>query len=197
MSKLPYDVRTLILKAAFNEFCEKRFDRVSVLSITERAQVTRSSFYYYYESKQELYQEINRELKEKLLESVDPNESTSLSDYLWSVTEKILSCKGTKAENYIANMFENMRTNDTLLFDVVNCVLSNRRSEDPLLGHFYKHMPMMPDFVYSYLKLSCASLIVKTTVDYFRDKLSKEKVKDCFMICAQNLESGFYREIKR
>ncbi len=62
------DTRDRLLTAALDVFAEKGFSATSVDNIVERAGCTRGAFYYYFESKEDIARDLQRDLWHRLAE---------------------------------------------------------------------------------------------------------------------------------
>ena len=189
-------VKESILNAAFCEFCEKKYDNVSILSITERAQVTRSSFYYYFKDKNQIYKTIIERLKHDIFSALDKQRVYDIPELLWAVTEKLLSYKGTDTEKLIINIFENMRSNETAFFDIMSHVKQGAFCNGNLsdsTGIKIKDYRLLGDqkFVGTYFKGMCFMLVVRTVLDCFTGRVEKSGAKKAFEECANCLKRGF------
>ncbi|MHB8319558.1 MAG: TetR/AcrR family transcriptional regulator [Acidimicrobiales bacterium] len=62
------ETRKKLMAAALEVFCEKGFAATSVDDIAERAGTTRGAFYYYFESKEDIARDLQRDLWHRLAE---------------------------------------------------------------------------------------------------------------------------------
>jgi AcrR family transcriptional regulator len=74
MPRTPRGERTLrkILDAAREEFGERGFSDSSIVGITQRAGVALGTFYTYFDSKEELFKELVRDMSAQVRDSVGP-----------------------------------------------------------------------------------------------------------------------------
>lgn len=96
---LPKEKQDRILKMAKLEFCQYPFNEVSINKIIQHADISRGSFYIYFENKKDLFmyimQEYNCEMIHFINESIKDSER-SIFDYLFAVFD-YLTC-GIKDE---------------------------------------------------------------------------------------------------
>ncbi len=80
--KLAAPKKEKLVAAAVGEFSRLPYDRVSIFEVARRAGISRSSFYYYFADKEDLYQYLIGLLREELLRalpaSVRPDEAPAL-----------------------------------------------------------------------------------------------------------------------
>lgn len=88
-AKLPPAQQQVILSAALEEFAAHGFHNASLNRIIEASGTSKGSFYYYFDSKEDLYAHVARVELERLIAQVEPFDLRSATnpDAFWSALE--------------------------------------------------------------------------------------------------------------
>ena len=71
---LEEEKKEALLKSAISEFSALPYDKVSIFKIAQNAGISRSSFYYYFKSKEDIYQYLLKQIKMEFIEKLDQEE---------------------------------------------------------------------------------------------------------------------------
>lgn len=71
VSKMPIEARDKMLYAALHLFTSKGFKETSILEIVEQARVSKTTFYHYFKTKEELLFKLCKQLAEEIIEEVE------------------------------------------------------------------------------------------------------------------------------
>ncbi len=93
-----------LLSAAVSEFSKHPYDRVSVFEIARSAEISRSSFYYYFADKEDLYDYLLDRLREQFLDSIP--EEVDLFRFPALVLDFFASQRETERGPFIARLLE-------------------------------------------------------------------------------------------
>lgn len=123
---LSSDRKEKLLNAAVQEFSIHPYSKVSVFKIAQNAEISRSTFYYYFKDKRDIYEYLMMEIKDDFLKNLGEYEEPI--DIFWlseKVFDYIASIKGTDREPFFRNVVENTTTESIdLLFNVpeLHCI---------------------------------------------------------------------------
>ena len=93
-----------LLAAAEGEFARLPYDRVSVFEIASSAGISRSSFYYYFSDKEDLYHYLLSQIRDELLDSL-PRE-IDLEDFPTLLLDFFAAQRDTERGPFIARLLE-------------------------------------------------------------------------------------------
>lgn len=93
-----------LLAAAEGEFARLPYDRVSVFEIARSAGISRSSFYYYFSDKEDLYHYLLSQIRDELLDSL-PRE-IDLEDFPTLLLDFFAARRDTERGPFIARLLE-------------------------------------------------------------------------------------------
>ena len=88
-AKLPQAQQRAILSAALAEFSARGFHDASLNRVIEAAGISKGSFYYYFDGKDDLYAHVARVEVERLLSAVPPFDLSAATtpDAFWTALE--------------------------------------------------------------------------------------------------------------
>jgi AcrR family transcriptional regulator len=81
--------QAVILEAAAEEFATCEFEEASYNRVIERAGVSKGAMYYYFDSKEDLYQTVLQHMFERLRQSVAVQQQAASADEYWQRAERI------------------------------------------------------------------------------------------------------------
>lgn len=116
-SKLKPEKQKRILNAAFNEFSLNTFDKVSVFQIAKNANISRASFYCYFEDKKDVYFYLLSKFKDELFGSIaNTEENYDPFDISLKTFSVLAECKGTDMQPFIEKLLINMNPSAQNIF---------------------------------------------------------------------------------
>lgn len=175
--------RERIIKAAAKEFAEKGFYNTQISHIVESAGVARGTFYIYFKSKEEVFEEILKKVVEDLKERIKPVDISR--DPVEQVKENVKRVIDYALENReLAKiiLFRSCEPNyakiiDCFFEDVVN-LISRSLEEGIKLGILKPHdTEVVARVILGGVKEVIKSLICKEEVD--SEKVADELLKFC------------------
>lgn len=126
---LNHDRKDKLLNAAVQEFSKHPYAKVSVFKIAQKAEISRSNFYYYFRDKEDIYKYLIYEVKEDFMQGL--GELKEPFDLFWfaeKVFDYIASIKGTDLESFFSNLVDNVTPESiNMLFDNFNSGHVDRR----------------------------------------------------------------------
>jgi AcrR family transcriptional regulator len=129
--RLPTEKKRMIREAAKKEFARVPMDKVSINQIIKEADISRGSFYTYFEDKRDvlnyIFEESKRELYEKAIETL----RRSVGD-IWQMFDGILEeilviCKKPENADFIRNVTERISADEMMRGS--SCVGDDPRGE--------------------------------------------------------------------
>lgn len=122
--KLTEEKKQKIVEAGKNEFSRVSIDEASIRNIAQNAGIARGSFYQYFESKKDLLYYILEENKE----TIDKNINKIIQDSKGNIFSVYIGIYDDITEKFFNDMnqdiykriFENMKTDDESLFEVMD-----------------------------------------------------------------------------
>lgn len=118
---LPEEKRNRIVEAVINEFASASTEKVSINRIIKAANISRGSFYQYFDDKVDLVEVLEKTLMNALYEefrtALANSEGDIFSTYI-RIFELITKCNADKQyKNVLKNLFKNLKANDNLISD--------------------------------------------------------------------------------
>lgn len=123
---LPQEKRNRIINAVLNEFSSSSSEKVSINRIIKAANISRGSFYQYFDDKVDLVEILVKNFMDTAYEefctALANSDGDIFSTYI-HIFELIIKCtKDKKQKVVMKNLFKNLKANDDLISDY----LSNR-----------------------------------------------------------------------
>lgn len=113
--QLDEEKRQHLLNAALCEFSEQPYEKVSVFKIAKNAGISRSSFYYYFKDKKDIYHHLLFEVKLKFIEELKTQEKKyDIFSLARAVFYEIASMKERNLEAFMYRVVDNMKFEDML-----------------------------------------------------------------------------------
>ena len=123
-NNLPNAKKQILIDAAFKTFSEKPYQLVSINEISKNLGITRTAFYYYFTSKEDIYEYIIKLIKKDFLDNYVYNQKQELSlfDIFVSLFTFLAKFKNHSKQNFIIDLFYNLSYNDegVLLEEMLN-----------------------------------------------------------------------------
>lgn len=110
---LEEEKKETLLKSAISEFSALPYDKVSIFKIAQNAGISRSSFYYYFKSKEDIYQYLLKQIKMEFIEKLDQEEQQyDLFAFCRKIFFFIADLKGTEKEAFFRHVISDMKPED-------------------------------------------------------------------------------------
>ncbi|MBQ2891411.1 MAG: TetR/AcrR family transcriptional regulator [Bacilli bacterium] len=121
---LPDSKKQLLIDAAFKTFCDKPYHLVSINEISQNLGITRTAFYYYFTSKEDIYEYIIKLIKKDFLDNYVYNQDKRLNlfEIFISLFIFLSNFKNNQKQNFIIDLFYNIGYNGEaeLLEEIIN-----------------------------------------------------------------------------
>lgn len=182
-----------LLIAALEMFSDNVYDKVSVFSIAKKAGISRTSFYYYFTDKQQLYHYLLTLLQKDFVVWLQKKEIHSdIFEMMFFLFQYFASYQGTTQQKFIENIAANMTP--ALQSEFIDLV----QKAFPL--EVWKKMEgtdrlktQSPDEI-SLLLLMLLSCVTTAIQQYFSHARSREKVEHYLKISIGFIKYGVYKE---
>ncbi|MCQ2513861.1 MAG: TetR/AcrR family transcriptional regulator [Ruminococcus sp.] len=120
---LPEEKRNRIIDAVMMEFASSSTEKVSINRIIKTADISRGSFYQYFDDKVDLIEVITKFIIGISIEKINSVIEASGGDVFYTYIElfKIITNMGndTKTKSVLKNLFKNLKANDDLISDFI------------------------------------------------------------------------------
>lgn len=106
--------KEVLLKAAIAEFSALPYDKVSIFKIAQNADISRSSFYYYFKSKEDIYRYLLKQIKMEFIEKLDEEEEQQydLFEFCRKIFYFVADLKGSEKEAFFRQVISDMKPED-------------------------------------------------------------------------------------
>lgn len=122
--------KSLIIKASIKEFSECSYENASINSIIKEANISRGSFYQYFEDKEDLYIYIMTESFRKaffLFEPIINNNSISIKNKILGIFDKTISY-GEDAKLFVKMILNMKYAHHKILIEEVEKIFKNKKT---------------------------------------------------------------------
>lgn len=137
---LPEEKRNRVTQAIVNEFASSETEKVSINRIIKAAEISRGSFYQYFDDKVDLVEVLLTHVVEVIGAEVDRAIHESDGDIFYTY-ERLFDAVVTYTENptqrkVLKNLARNIRANDNIVSDYLMNRFRGRELDDCLVQHF-------------------------------------------------------------
>lgn len=178
-----------LINAAIREFSEKPYERASVFDIAKNADISRSSFYYYFTDKEDVYNYILEEFFAEFEQQLPENRS--VLDLHLMIFDFFAKFKGTEKQNLLFRVLENMKPSVQNMFQAT--IDPNRRSERIPLEDTEKLVLTEKNDLpfYYFVTITCTMHALK---NYYDSDGSLEEIRSKLCRYMEYLHSGVLKE---
>lgn len=182
-----------LLQAALEAFSDNVYDKVSVFSIAKKAGVSRTSFYYYFADKQQLYRALLKSLQQDFITWLQKEkQQLDLFEMMLALFAYFSSYRGTEQQGLIKNITANMTP--TLQDEFIHLVKEGfsldewrqMRDADRLKIHSPEEITLL-----LLMLLNCVDIAIQ---QYFAHAQSKQKVEHYLKMSMDFIKYGVYKE---
>lgn len=111
--KLERDRKDRLLQSAISEFSQMPYEKVSVFKIAENAGISRSTFYYYFKGKDDIYHYLLLQIKQAFMDELEREQQQyDIFSFCRKVFDFLTDLKGTKNEAFFKQVTEDMKPED-------------------------------------------------------------------------------------
>lgn len=147
--KISDERKLKLLKPAIKEFVSKPFDKVTVLSLSHTMKILRTDFYYYFQDKEDIYNELLTMFEEKVNKE---NPEATIADRLVFLFNEALSLKGAKNRQFLLDITENFHPAfaDEIAcryIDIINCDCEPEKKYIKCKTKMYKFMVVLNEYL--------------------------------------------------
>lgn len=194
---LPKEKQDIILKAARNEFTRVPFTEASINQIIQVANISRGSFYMYFQDKEDLYQYLiqtySKRLERKYIEILEKHHGDIVDTYLDLFQMVVKKIDAGKQKNFFKRMVMNVTFKNDSLFE--------RKNENRILAGAFKKIDRTSLNVTNeqelYDMIDCIHMLfIHALMRVLKQKLTKEEAYDTFARQLRILKEGLYKEEK-
>lgn len=121
--KLEEEKKNKLLESAMKEFSTLPYEKVSVFKIAQKADISRSVFYYYFKDKRDIYNYLIAQIKMDMVQMLEQNGGVRYDIFTFTLKlfHQAAQQKGTEREAFIRQVIANMKTEDLrLFFDIID-----------------------------------------------------------------------------
>lgn len=193
--KLKSEKREKIILAARDEFSEKSYDEVGIHDIVARSNISRGSFYIYFEDKWDIYSYLLRCTFIKILERLNDNfergnniffSILDIYDYL------IIESNLDDSMGFITNILKNMTP---LVYSKIDDFLNNNIEREILMKISFKkeNYTIYTPIEFVALKKILINCLYQSLVDVLVHKSDPHQVREELRITFNILKYGSYK----
>lgn len=163
-----------LFRAAISEFSSLPYDKVSIFKIAQNAGVSRSSFYYYFKSKEDIYQYLLKQIKMEFIEKLEQEKKQyDLFEFCRKIFYFVAELKGTEEEAFFRQVIFDMKPEDLHdFFDRIEACAEENHFNYLCGLDKYKVSSVQELQVLTFL-ISCSTLL--SLKSYLADKVSLDK----------------------
>ncbi|MCB6993705.1 TetR/AcrR family transcriptional regulator [bacterium 210820-DFI.6.37] len=109
--------KQILLKSAISEFSSLPYEKVSIFKIAQNAGISRTSFYYYFKGKEDIYQYLLKQIRDSFIKELE-KESKKYDIFAFGrkIFFFIASLKGTESDAFFRQVISDMKPEDTWTF---------------------------------------------------------------------------------
>lgn len=179
---LPEEKRRRITAAIISEFSESADEKVSINRIIRRADISRGSFYQYFEDKVDLIEVLMKSFVETVLEKLDTTAFGSGGDIFFTYAQLFdtIAAVSEDCENrtVLRRLTSNLRANDDLVFEYMKNRFKGIDEFKDCTKHFSREKLRFPDDTDFELLLQILTGILKNALfNYYVMEEAYEKVR--------------------
>jgi len=199
---IPKEKQEMFLNVAIKEFTTKSFEKVSVNSIIKSARISRGSFYTYFENKEELFNYIFKQVREKRFSHAKDIIKESNRDFFVFVKRLFeydfenfsTENKYSLFRNYIHYIQVNKKGSikDSIILPLST---NSKEKEDKFSNLFDIKDYKINDLEFLDLVEMTMILVVNTFIKFETENLSKEEVLKIFNSRIEILQHGSRKRV--
>lgn len=194
---LPKEKQEIILKAARSEFTRVPFTEASINQIIQTANISRGSFYMYFQDKEDLYQYLiqnySKHLEQKYITILERHHGDIIETYLDLFQIVVKKMGSDKQKEFFKRMVMNVTFKNNVLFE--------KENDKRILAGAFKEI----DRTYLNVKneqelydmIDCIHLLfIHALMRVLNHKLTDQEAYDTFARQLRILKEGLYKEEK-
>ncbi len=199
---LPEEKRRRITAAIISEFSETSDEKVSINRIIHRAEISRGSFYQYFDDKVDLIEVLMKSFVEAVLENLDTAASGADNDIFSTYAQlfDIIASVSEDCENrtVLRRLSGNLRANDDLVFEYMKNRFKGIDEFKDCTKHFSREKLRFPDDSDFELLLQILTGILKNALfNYYVMEEAYEKVRRDYRRKLTILQAGALQSFGR
>lgn len=194
---LPKEKQDIILKAARSEFTRVPFTEASINQIIQVANISRGSFYMYFQDKEDLYQYLlqtySKRLEKRYIDILEKHHGDIVDTYLDLFQMVVKKIDAGKQKDFFKRMVMNVTFKNDNLFD--------RKTENRVLAGAFKkidrtHLNIATEQEL-YDMMDCIHMLfIHALMRVLKRKLTEQEAYDTFARQLRILKEGLYKEEK-
>ncbi len=192
---LPQEKRQRIINAVMQEFSGSSPEKVSINRIIKTADISRGSFYQYFDDKVDLVEILTEVFIKKSFEKARTALKESNGDMFFTY-EKIFDIitelgNDKKQKAVLKNIFKNIKANDDLVSEYFMNRFTGFSEYDDIIKYFNRdNLKFKDDYSVSCLYKILAQILKSAIFDLYVLGIDCNKVKECYLRKIEIIKAG-------
>ena len=188
---LDKEKRDILFEAAFKEFVEKSFEKVSISKIARVANISRTGMYYYFTDKEDIYLYLIEVFKDNIKKLFVEEGKVEVFEATKRIFEYFCSIKGTAYEAFVLRMLDNLKPHNQRSVFLPTTHIEN--DEEIFSKISFETVRAEDEKDNNVLWIVLIGMLIMIIREYYLDQNTLEKASHLFFKNLDYIKNGFIK----